>query len=47
MLIFFVVFLAINVYFAIDDAKKNNAFGLVHAAVAVYCGIQAYHLLVK
>lgn len=47
MLIFFVVFLALNLYFAIDDAKKNNAFGLVHAAVAVYCGMQTYHLLAK
>ncbi len=47
MLIFFIIFCLINVYFAVDDLNKDKVFGFVHAAVAAYCGIQVWHLLVK
>jgi len=40
---FWLIFLALNLYFGIQDARKNNAFAIVHFAVAAWCGYNLLH----
>ena len=38
MLFFWLVFLALNLYFGIESARKESPFAIVNFLVAAWCG---------